>query len=228
MYNKLVDILFLPSKEMACNIPNISVNKIVELPSGLNEYNRAYHNSDQQIKLNILYIGGIGKYPNIYNLKLFMETVSDMPDIEFVLCCRRDDWEECRNEYEKYLCNNIQIVHHSGDDIRKLYEQADLFCMFFEPSWYWNFAVPFKFFEAAGYHCPLLSTKELLIGKYIEENNLGFTCEYNKQSLKSLLDRISKDKEQMQQIVKNVSTFAAMNTWEKRCQLVSESLTLSI
>ncbi|MDB9024264.1 MULTISPECIES: hypothetical protein [Parabacteroides] len=65
--------------------------------------------------------------------------------------------------------SNIYVVHRQGDDTKKLYECADLFCMFFEPPWCWEFAVPFKFFEAVGHHYPLLSVNDLLIGKYIAE-----------------------------------------------------------
>ncbi len=222
-YNRLIDTLFLPSKEMLCHIPNISIDKIAELPSGLDDVTVG-QNSEHQGKFTILYVGGIGDFTNIYNLKLFMEVVSDMSEINFVLCCRERDWKNCRHEYEQYLGNNVQVVHHSGSDIKKLYERADLFCMFFEPSGYWEFAVPFKFFEAVGYHCPLLSVNDLLIGKYIIENNLGFTCAYDKQSLKNLLGRVLQERDKTQAIVEHVSMFAKMNTWKKRCQFVSNIL----
>ncbi len=225
-YNELIDVLFLPSKEMLCHIPNVSINKVIELPSGLDDIIVRRRQSRQK-KFTILYVGGIGDFTNIYNLKLFMEVISGMPDISFVLCCREEDWKNCRHEYEEYLSNNIQIVHYSGNEIRQLYECADLFCMFFEPSGYWEFAVPFKFFEAIGYHCPLLSVEDLLIGKYIVEKNIGFTCKYDKQSLEFLLNSILKDQDGIQNIVENVSIFAKMNTWEKRCQLVADSLCIN-
>ena len=56
------------------------------------------------------------------------------------------------------------------------------------------------------------------------EENLGFVCEYNKSSLKTLLDRILKERNNMQDYVENISMFASMYTWEKRCRLVSNTL----
>ena len=76
--------------------------------------------------LKILYVGGIDR---IYDLKIFVETVSQMrEEVEVYICCRENEWKTSKGLYEPFMGENIKIIHKSGKELDDYYEKTDLCC----------------------------------------------------------------------------------------------------
>lgn len=106
--------------------------------------------------------------------------------------------------------------------MEELYKNADLFCLYFEPSEDRTFAAPYKLFEAIGNGCPVLSSPNSWVADFVEKNNIGYVCDYTEEALKSLLSEITLDElKHKRNIIYDV---AKNNTWEVRCQTIVDLL----
>lgn len=217
MYKKLLSVLFLPSKEMLKYIPEDFSNiTIRELPSGADIHEcRVKKYADNIVR--ILYIGGIDN--DCYSLLKMVKAVSKYPEqIEFTICCREKEWLVIEKEYEIYCRKNIKVVHKKGADISLLYDEADIFCMAFNPDLYRTFAVPYKLFEAIGYGCPIIATKGTWVGNFVLRNKIGYTVNYDDKELCCLLDKLILNKGKLFTISSNVLKIQQQHTWEHRVE----------
>lgn len=191
-YNKLVDVLYLPSFEMAKYIPRVLTMKLSELPPGVDNIisleNKPGHVENKNKPVSMFYVGGMGKH---YDLKLLFRVLNRLPNLSLVVCCRKDDWIKVENEYAELISNNIHIIHKSGDELIKYYKNADLFSIFASQSVYRTFAVPYKLFESIGYGLPILATKGTWVGDFVKKNNIGAVCEYSEDELFQVLSNLT-------------------------------------
>ncbi len=219
-YKRLVDVLYLPSLKMLEYIPVKLNASVYALPSGLKIDCIEKDVVQQDNRLNLLYVGGIG---GVYDLRLFVKAVGRVSGVHLTVCCREDDWERVRAQYEE-LPSNVQIVHVSKEGVKKLFSQTDLFCILINPVEYLNFAVPYKLFESLGYGCPLLGTNHTLTGEFIDENKVGYICNYTETEIERQLLSLLENKPKLTLLREQVKQIALEHTWEKRCLTVIESL----
>ena len=220
-YNKYVSILFVPSFEMVNHIPYTFKIPIVELYPGCKivEANKVVR--DHGI-INILYVGGVGHH---YDVNMIMKVVKNLSAYHLTICCRPDDWDAVKDEYQNLMSDNISVVHKSGKELVELYANADLFCLFVRPDQYWEFAVPFKLFETIGNGCPIIASEGTWVANFVKKNKIGFTCKYDSEALRTLLTKISNNIGDLAEISKNINVVKKANTWESRCNLIAKTLT---
>lgn len=222
MYNKYVSTLYVPSIEMVSHIPIKLSMPVKELYPGCDCLNEQNERIDHDNVVRMLYVGGIGSN---YDLKLVTDVVLGLQGIQFTICCRRDEWEIVKDDYQSLLGTNIRVVHIRGEELAHLYSESDLFCLFVRPDKYREFAVPFKLFETIGYGCPILASEGTWVSKFVERNNIGYTCGYAKEPLRSLLERIISHNDELKEIRRNVQKISGFNTWSSRCEQISLQLT---
>lgn len=216
-YNKYVSTLFVPSFEMVNHIPVKLDMPVSELYPGCENSVDNTNSLNKCHKINLLYVGGVGHH---YDISMIMEVVKKNPSISLTICCRPDDWSIVKDEYQHLTADNISIVHKSGAELKELYSNANLFCLFVRPDKYREFAVPFKLFETIGYGCPILASEGTWVAKKVKEGNIGFTCDYSKGSVSELLEYISTHFEHLEDVQKNVRNIIDDNTWEARCKKI--------
>lgn len=220
-YNKYVSTLYVPSYDMVKYIPYKLKMPISELYPGCIKYSRRDVNENRD-KIKILYVGGIGCH---YDISMIMDVVKDQPFVNLTICCRPDDWESAKSYFLPFVGDNMTIVHKSGNELNALYEDADLFCLFVKPNKYWEFAVPFKLFETIGHGCPILSTEGLWVSKFVDRYGIGFTCGFDKESLKQLFRYLQTNRKELLKVKEQVSLIIDDNTWETRCRNIVSDLT---
>ncbi|AER67532.1 putative glycosyl transferase [Thermovirga lienii DSM 17291] len=116
-YKRLVDYLYLPSLRMKSVLPiNWDNSKVTSLPPGgefFKEKLACDYKHENMIKM--IYVGGIK--PPLYDLvPMFevMQLLSEIVNIELVLCCRKEEWQSEEALYKPLLTKNVKIVHYSG------------------------------------------------------------------------------------------------------------------
>lgn len=220
MYRRLVDVLFLPSKEMLGYIPFGFPGRVEELPPGT--VKRSCPETDMTVRgLNLLYVGGLVPH---YDLRMLVKAVSEIPEVTFTLCCRKDEWRHVGHIYDGLLSDNIRVVHKSGDELDALYREADLFCIYVRWHEYWKFAVPFKLFESVGHGCPVLASEGTWTAGFVSREGIGPVCRYDEGELVRLLRELSGNREKLMEYRKRVTDIAPEHTWQMRCRKVAQVL----
>lgn len=222
-YKRYIDVLFLPSYEMEKYIPIKLNKKVMSLPSGCE--GKFLGNDEYKMgkRLRVLYVGGIGK--ELYNIELLVKAIRDNGNFELTICCRREEWEANKYLYEEYINERIKVIHLSGMELEEEAKKADLYSIVVKPTEYWKFVMPMKLFTYIGYGKPILAIKNIVSGRFVEENNIGYTVEYDIDDIKEKLNYISENyKKDYYQMQKFLNKTYKNNIWSKRAETIINSL----
>lgn len=227
-YEELLDGFYLPSMKVYPYLETNRFDSIVDaLPPGCEnlKINRTYELRDFNKKpLNIFYVGGLGRQ---YQISELMKAVQGMELCELVICCRENEWMIEKNHLEKYLSNNICIVHKKNRELEELYSQADICSLMFEADEYRNMAMPYKAFEYLAHEKPSLVTRKTAIGEYIKINDIGWELENSMGAIRKTINDILENPEALCLKINNCIRVKEHNTWEERAKKVMESLHIS-
>ena len=219
MYKKLVNKLYLPTKQMYEYIRDEIPSNIVDiLPPGCE---RKLVKKSNEGNVTLLYVGGIG---NHYRLHKILEVVSKMKNVTLLLCCRQAEWEQEKKEYEQYLSDSIEIHHKSGEDLEILYKRADIGMVYFEPNIYLEFAMPYKVFEYLGHGIPVIASSQTASGDFVKKEEIGWTIKYDLKELESLLLRLTRSSNEVLQKAIHCEQVCEKHTWEERARKVQIDL----
>ncbi len=228
-YEDLVDVFYLPSSQMKKYLKgnNRLLQKSQVLMPGcvLDEKivreKAKYFEKRENKQIEIFYVGGIYR---IYDLSLFLEAVFYQEGVHFTLCCRESEWEQCKNIYEKYLCDRITVVHESGEALGKYYQNADICCAFAGNGEYMRMAMPVKLFEYISNTIPIVVTDGTAAGEFIKENGAGWPVKYDSEAIKQWLNYIVENQGEIKKIHDNQVMLLRFNTWEDRARKVINDL----
>ena len=174
-YQRAVDHLFLPSQGMAAHLPTPwPAERLSALPPGIRLLDIAgsSENPRRAETLQFLYVGGVR--PPSYDLTPLLTVVRGLPGVKLTLCCRPEEWDAARARYAPLINDQIDVVHRTGEELRELYANADLFALLREPHEYLDFAVPVKLFESVGYGLPILSLAGTEAARIVDKYELGW------------------------------------------------------
>lgn len=220
-YKRILDKLYLPSQKMYEYIKyEIPENIVDVLPPGC-EHTRIPKKKMGDNSLTLLYVGGIG---GNYRFHTVLEVVSKMPEVNFILCCRKEEWKQELKNYEKYLNKNIYVYHEKGSGLEKLYEKADIGLVFLESAAYGNMSMPYKTFEYLGHELPVIASKGTVAGSFVMQENVGWVLEYRAETMKKLLESLLENQNKYLEKKKNVQIVAERHTWAKRAKKVEKDL----
>ena len=220
-YRKLLDRFYIPTKRMYQYLEKeIPAGMIDILPSGC-EYDKSKWEEQKNNSLTLLYVGGLGGQ---YRIHKVLETVSELPEIELIVCCRENEWEQEKENYERFLQKNIHICHEKGGGLDKLYKIADIGLAYFEFDRYMEIAMPYKVFEYLGHGIPMISSDKLAVGDFVKEKNVGWTIPYDAACLHKLLQKLLNNQKEVSQKKIQSRILAAKNTWINRAKKVENDL----
>lgn len=220
-YRKLLDKVYLPSARMYTYLKkDIPANMIGTLPPGCDNIQICNRHTKKE-KLTLLYIGGIGAH---YRMHKVLQAAYSMPQIDIILCCRKEEWEREYPYYEEYIRDNIHIFHEKNDGLEKLYQKADLGLAFFENSAYRDMSMPYKVFEYLGHGLPVIASKGTAAGDFVTKENAGWAIEYNTDSLIQLLMGLLKNQNDMFIKKEAARSTGRRHTWVQRAKKVERDL----
>ena len=216
-YNRLCDILYLPSLPMADYLPWLKVAHVESLWPGHDRTNEQApkDSANPANLLTILYVGGIGFH---YDLQLLYAAVAGNTKLRLIVCTRKQEWETSRHRYPQ--SENIEIVHKSGAQLTEIYRRAHLAALFVKPDAYWRFAMPLKLFEYLGHQKPILAVRGTCCGNFVEKHEVGWTLPYGRTDLENLLRNLSMNRHLIQTRQNNIRKILPLHTWKARARQV--------
>lgn len=218
-YNDLVDIVYLPSYEMAKYIPTVTQNKFKPLPPG-HDANKTKELKAIDEPIELLYIGGLGSH---YQMHKLFSVLKKFPKIHFTLCTRENEWQRVQEEYN-IATDNISIVHKNGDDLKELYQKAHIAMLFVKPLEYREFAAPVKLYEYIGEEKPIIASMGTLAGDLIKENDIGWSLEYSEEVLEEFFNNLLERRSVIFEKIKNIKKIKYKDSWEERAKEVQKDL----
>lgn len=223
-YDKLVDILYLPSDKMRPYVRAVSRYKVLPPGCDIDDEMLQYKISQQKKEsdpLHLFYVGGVG---DMYDLTDLFKVVNKLDFVHLTVCCRIDDWNARAEYYRPYMGDNITIVHGSGDALLPYYRQADICMLFFESPGYREFAMPIKLFEYISKLTPVIATKGSAAGDFVEKNDIGWNISYKRTELEQLLRKIGSDRTLLEEKKENLKIAIVDNSWQARAEQVAHDL----
>jgi glycosyltransferase involved in cell wall biosynthesis len=217
-YNKLLDVLYLPTIQMKDYIPvDITCDIKCLLPAS--DSQEVINNKPSEL-LSFVYVGGLG---DLYDLTMFAKAVSNLDTSNFNLCTRDKEWQNQKYKYKDYL-KNITIHHKSGKDLIPLFEDSTFGVLFLYPTKYSKFAIAVKLFEYMAFGKPVIATKGTAIGEFVNKNNIGWALDYKEESIQEFLTWIKDNPEDIEIKKKNISLIQKDHTWKSRAKQVINEL----
>ncbi|WP_420176460.1 glycosyltransferase [Luteococcus sp. OSA5] len=218
-YRLAVDVLYLPSEQMAAYVP-FSSKRTKPLPPGHDIVGTPPETNPAP--LSLLFVGGFNDH---YRLHELFAAVQQCPDVHLTVCTRESEWQAARHSYEEYLADNIEIVHRHGEGLKELFAKANIGVLCIEPSEYRNFAAPLKFYEYIGNGKPILCSNHTLTGDLVTKWGIGWTVDYDRKAFVDLLHQLTAHPDQVSERRSQVLNVRMVNSWRGRAGQIVKDLT---
>ncbi len=221
LYNKYIDILYLPSLQMGELIDYRGKKK--QLPPGIDEKDMVLYekNTIEKERLQLFYVGGVG---GRYDLTKLAEGIAKCDFVDLTICCHEKQWKDWCEETKLKVPPNIRIVQGQGEELEQYYKEADLAVLFINAKGYANMAMPIKLFEYLGHHIPVISTNHCEFGDFVEKNKIGWSIKYDVRLLEELLRFLNQNRNVIKDTSLKMDATAKENTWSKRALAVGRDL----
>ena len=221
VYNKILDVIFLPHTNMRDYIQFLNKSiKVETLCSGVELKNVEKIYSDK-----ILYVGGIS--PDTYYDVTQMLKAFTKSEATLYLCCREREWLIYKDFYKQLLSNNIKIIHLNGKELEQMYNEVSYTIIFNPANLYRTITTPYKLFEYLSYEKPIITSAGTTVSEYVHEHDIGYIIEYDHIKLSEFLNSLPNETEYLAK-VDNMKLLKNENTWEKRAEKVARVLTQGI
>lgn len=216
-YCKLMDVIFVPSMEMAEHMPK---GNYCALPPGCDEIdvNRVCGNAVP----TFIYVGGTSyQYGADIMLEAFKKVNESIP-VKLNLVCRPDETEIIDDFMRRNIDTDwLNVIHASGSELDKYYDDSDYAIFSGRRSKYFDFAMPVKIFEYISHEKPIVSTDCKAL-EFIGNNGLGYIVNDNSDSLsEGILRMIDTGAEKF---VPDIRVYKKNNTWAKRAEKIQREL----
>ncbi len=223
-YERVVDHLFLPSKRMSLHLPTSwPLERLSPLPPGIVSPTSADFNkrSPRVGLLQFLYVGGVR--PPSYDLTPLLTAMHGLPNARLTLCCRPEEWKAVKPAYAPLINDQIDVVHRTGEGLRELYANADVFSLVRQPHEYLDFAVPVKLFESLGFGLPILTLAGTEAARIVDRYDLGWVLE-DAECIRPLVERLQCRPALLAEKRAAVSRAQHKHTWAARVREIASEL----
>lgn len=229
IFQKYIDILFLPSKKMNQYV-NFPDDRVIALPPGgdLNLQNVDFSKKKQEPKvMNAIYVGALDETSG-YDILLESFSRINQKDIKInlTLICRENEFKQKIDKIKVYLdAPWLDVKHLSKEELVEFYNKSDFSLIPRPQNAYNNFSMPVKLFEYISFGLPILSTKCDEIANFINRNGLGITVNDDIESftkgIEKMIEALNKGLFKKEDIY---NKFVLSHTWLSRVQKIHENL----
>lgn len=221
--NNNIDIIYFPSKTMAkeFNCPKKDI-----LPPGA-FIAKCNEKSELSNILQYIFVGGAAKnHGTFITINAFKQYNENGIKAKLIYVCPKTQWDSIginKDLYKEWL----EVIHTSGDEnLKTLYEKADISILTAPRTFYRDFAVPVKIYEYISYLKPVLVTDCTETARVVSENNIGWIVHDNVDSIVKELDYLENHKQEIINIKNNMKRVRNENLWESRARKIINDLEL--
>lgn len=226
-YEKILNRFYVPEAETFSRV--LGSEKLTgimsELPPGAENLavtpRDPVHRDFSENPLTVFYVGGLG---GNYQIAELLKAVHDSENVRLILCCREAEWEKEKPGFAEFLCDRVEVIHRSGDELEPYYARADVGSLLFRRGSYMDMAKPFKAYEYLGHELPVLSTKGTAIGSFVERYDIGWNIAYSAKAVQRVFQEIFEDPALLSRMRKNCKAAKAGNLWTCRAEQVVQDL----
>ena len=219
-FNKYVDVVFLPSEQMAQHIPGLRVAKTVALPPGAEIDIQPASSSDGD--LGLIYVGGLD--PDHYDMEALLDAVASTSDVFLTVCGRADQVAVAPSWYPAIESGHVRVVSRAGAGLDQLYREAEVASLVMRPQEYRSFAAPMKLYEYFGHGKPVIVSEGTHAAQVVRQWDAGWVVPYSRGAIEQRLVQLRKNPDDVQAKSENAKLAALDNTWEARAKEVAEEL----
>lgn len=167
--------------------------------------------------VEIIYVGGVSEQYGGELLLKTLDKVNQERRMNLHLVCRKEEVKAIEQYTNKPW---LKLYHASGEELKDIYNKANLAIIPRKIDFYMDFAMPVKLFEYIAYELPIIATNCKEVANFINSNKIGIVCDDNVESLYEALINI--DLKTISEYTKNVKVAKENNTWNKRVEEISK------
>lgn len=175
--------------------------------------------------LRYIFVGGAAvNHGTLLTLKAF--AMANKKEIKATLTyvCPKEQWKGLGIDAKDYY-PWLTLIHTSGDEnLKGLYEKADIAILTAPRTTYRDFAAPIKLMEYLSYLKPILVTNCTETARIITENHIGWVVEENSQSISRKLLELADNPGEIHEIRKGIEDAREKNLWIHRAEKVIHDL----
>ncbi len=221
VFKKNIDIIYFPSATMAkeFDCPRKEV-----LPPGA-FMARAKEKTRLSLPLQFIFVGGAARdHGTFLTIEAFEKLNKSGVRGKVIYICPRDQWEGLGLDKENYR-EWLEVIHTSGDEnLKPLYEKADIALLTAPRTFYRDFAVPIKIFEYMSYLKPILVTNCTETARIVEENQVGWVTRDDVESVVHKLEELCDHPEKIIKVRNHMEEARRNHLWTGRAERVVREL----
>ena len=223
VYKTNMDIIYFPSYTMAkeFDCPRKEI-----LPPGGFEPN----SNEKKVlskPLQFIFVGGAARnHGTFLTLEAFEKLNKSEIRGKVTYVCPKAQWDGLGIDKDNYK-GWLEVIHTSGDDnLKQLYERADVALLTAPRTFYRDFAVPIKIFEYISYLKPVLVTDCTETAKIVDSNHVGWVTKDDVESVYQKLQDLCDNPEKIIMVREHMKEVRGSNLWISRAEKVISDLNL--
>lgn len=221
VFKKNIDLIYFPSLSMA---KEFDCQQKDTLPPGgfIPNFKEKAAPGDP---LQCIFVGGAARdHGTFLTLEAFEKLNRSALRAKLTYVCPEGQWKALGIDEGKYK-DWLELVHTSGDDnLRPLYEKADLALLTAPKTFYRDFAVPIKIFEYISYLKPILVTDCTETAKIVREEQVGWVTRDDADSVAEKLEALCSHPEEILAVRGRMEAARQENLWSSRAEKVLRDL----
>ena len=221
VFRKNIDLLYFPSKTMAREFE--CPHKDTLPPGGfVADVEEKKKLSDP---LQCIFVGGAARnHGTQLTIASFAALNESGIRAKLIYVCPEDQWTRVAIDTKSYR-DWLEVVHTSGDqNLKPLYERADIAILTAPRSFYRDFAVPIKLFEYMSYLKPMLVTDCTETARVVEENRVGWITKDDVASIVAKLEELCDHPQEIISVREHMKEAREKNLWDCRAKKVIRDL----
>lgn len=221
VFKKNIDIIYFPSLTMAKEFDCL---KKEVLPPGAFMSDCSEKNEVSKI-IQYIFVGGAARnHGTFLTINSFKRLNENEIKAKLIYVCPEEQWLTLGIDKKQYK-DWLEVIHTSGDEnLKPLYEKADIALLIAPRTFYRDFAVPIKIFEYMSYCKPMLVTNCTETARIVIENNIGWVTKDDENSVINELEFLCSNPDKVLEVKNNIQRARDNNLWVCRAKKVIEDL----
>lgn len=220
VFRRCCSVVYFPTESMRRLFAGEGFKKSGVLPPGCIEKGQ----NDRTLCGRAVYAGGVSEH---YGTHLLLEAFellnSGKKPRPLTLVCREKEWQTFESPYKARPW--LTVLHIFGEELKSVYDRADVGIIPVRRDAYMDFALPVKLFEYLSYGLPVIATPCAELSAFIARYGCGAVCGESAVELARAVERFYENADERKNMIEGACRAARENLWTERAKTVIGDLT---